>query len=276
MITSLAIALLTLPSAVAPQPAHLNDVMSPLHNVMSTIQSVTEIADTSAALASRVEIRRTEYGIPHILAEDLEAMGFALGYVQSEDYGASIAVGMAASRGTLARHLGPDELAADFAARDGHARAVATFHRLDARTRDIYRGFAEGVNHYIRLHADELPPWIEPDFTGVDALARDVQTWSRGDAARFVAGLRAEGVEPDDTPAGARAHEPTASFLLDGSNAWAFHGSRTESGRPILLRNPHLPRLHDQGDRDLALHGVRDRHHAGINYRRMRQQQVLG
>ncbi len=209
---------------------------------------VAQTPDTAAALARRVEVRRTEYGIPHILAEDLKAMGFALGYVQSEDYGASIAVGMVASRGTLARHLGPDELAADFAARDGHARAVATFHRLDPRTRDIYRGFAEGVNHYIRLHPDELPPWVEPDFTGVDALARDVQTWSRGDAARFVAGLRADGLEPDDAPAGARSQEPTPSFLLDGSNAWAFHGSRTESGRPILLRNPHL---RWEGDHDL-------------------------
>ena len=41
-------------------------------------------------------------------------MGFGLGYVQSEDYSASIAVGMIASRGTLARHLGADELDADF------------------------------------------------------------------------------------------------------------------------------------------------------------------
>ena len=188
-------------------------------------------ADSAIALAQRVTIHRTEYGVPHIFADDLKAMGFGLGYVQSEDYSVSIAMAMIGSRGTLARHLGPEELDADFAARPVHACAVATFHRLDPGTQDVYRGFAEGVNYYIRLHRDEFPEWVAPDFTGVDALARDVQGWSRADAARFVARLREEEA-PDLQP---------ASFALDGSNAWAFHGSRTVSGNPILLRNPHLP-----------------------------------
>ena len=187
--------------------------------------------DPAIALAERVVIHRTEYGVPHILADDLEAMGFGLGYVQSEDYSISIAMAMVASRGTLARHLGPEELDADFAARPVHARAVETFHRLEPRTQDVYRGFAEGVNHYIRLHPDEFPAWVIPDFTGPDALARDVQGWSRADAARFVAAL-----SDDSAP-----EQPSSSFALDGSNAWAFHGTRTASGSPILLRNPHLP-----------------------------------
>ena len=226
-------------------------------------------ADTANALVGRVEIHRTEFGIPHILADDLKAMGFALGYVQSEDYSASIAVAMAASRGTLSRHFGPEELNADFAARETHARAVETFHRLDVRARQVYLGFAEGVNHYIRLHPDEYPHWVAPDFTGVDALARDVQTWSRSDAARFVARLAAAQAEPggdgqehaadrgrrDSDGLGGAARAPERgpgrdpdAFLLDGSNAWAFHGSRTDSGRPILLRNPHL---RWDGDHDL-------------------------
>ena len=215
-------------------------------------------ADSAIALAQRVEIHRTEYGVPHILADDLEAMGFGLGYVQSEDYGASIAVAMVTSRGNLARHLGADELDGDFVGRDVHARAVETFHRLEPRTRDVYRGFAEGVNHYIRLHADEFPPWVVPDFTGIDALARDVQTWSRSDAARFVARLARGEAERDIEGAGPGNSEsvrdavtpegPSSTFALDGSNAWAFHGTRTESGNTILLRNPHL---RWDGDHDL-------------------------
>ena len=158
--------------------------------------------DPATALPERVEIHRTEYGVPHILSDDLEAMGFGLGYVQSEDYGASIAVAMVTSRGNLARHLGADELDGDFVGRDVHARAVETFHRLEPRTQDVYRGFAEGVNHYVRLHADEFPPWVRPDFTGIDALARDVQTWSRSDAARFVARLARGEAEGDIDRAG--------------------------------------------------------------------------
>ena len=206
-------------------------------------------------IARRVEIVRTEYGVPHILADDLEAMGFGLGYVQSEDYSASIAMAMVASRGTLALHLGEAELDGDFAARETHARAFATFDQLDPRARAVYRGFAEGVNHYIRLHRDEFSARVNPDFTGPDALARDVQSWSRSDAARFrrnLATRTALATAPAPAPASRPAPDPvlpdalqqpsspTPSFLLDGSNAWAFHGSRTSSGHTILLRNPHL------------------------------------
>ena len=98
---------------------------------------------SGAALESRVEIVRTEYGIPHIMAEDLEAMGFGLAYVQSEDFGASVAIGLLQSRGTLARYEGRAEIEADFVARVLHARAVETFHRLDTDTRAVYEGFAE-------------------------------------------------------------------------------------------------------------------------------------
>ncbi|NNF27949.1 MAG: hypothetical protein HKN73_12060, partial [Gemmatimonadetes bacterium] len=195
--------------------------------------------DSSAALVQRVEIVRTEFGIPHILAEDLKAMGFGLGYVQSEDFSVSIATALIESRGTLARHVGREALDADFVSREAHARAVETFSRLDPRTRDVYTGFAEGVNHYVRLHPDEFPDWVDADFTGVDALARDVQTWSRGDAARFVRGLMADEAGAELPPAPDEA-EAENTFMLDGSNAWALHGSRTASGRTILLRNPHL------------------------------------
>lgn len=229
--------------------------------------------DSAEAMASRVEIVRTEYGVPHIFAEDLAAMGFALGYVQSEDYGAEVAVGLVRERGTYGRHVGRDSIDGDFVARQTHARAVETYHRLDARTRDVYRGFAEGVNHYVRLHPEVFPDWIEPDFTGVDAHAADVQTWSRGDAAAFVrreerrreratsnGRAAADGGVREGVPHGAGSsvvEDPPPSRLpaswrdalderrrvdpaVDGSNAWALHGSRTTTGNTILLRNPHL------------------------------------
>lgn len=199
--------------------------------------------DSSAALASRVEIVRTEYGVPHILADDLAAMGFGLGYVQSEDYGAQVAIGLVKERGTWARHVGLDSIGDDFGSRVTHARAVETFHRLDPRAQEVYRGFAEGVNHYIRLHPDIFPDWMEADFTAIDAHAADIQTWSRGDAASFVRRERRRlaarktsgtGSAPSDE---ARAGRPPAH---DGSNAWALDGTRTASGNTILLRNPHL------------------------------------
>ncbi|HEX2166127.1 MAG TPA: penicillin acylase family protein, partial [Longimicrobiales bacterium] len=53
-------------------------------------------------LASAVEIRRTAYGVPHILAPDLRAAAFGLAYVQLEDHGVRIIEGMNAARGRSA------------------------------------------------------------------------------------------------------------------------------------------------------------------------------
>ena len=53
--------------------------------LLTVTLTAVQSPDSAEALAARVEIVRTEYGIPHILAADLKAMGFGLGYVQSED-----------------------------------------------------------------------------------------------------------------------------------------------------------------------------------------------
>ncbi len=210
--------------------------------------------DTALALSSRVEILRTEYGIPHIFAEDWKAFGFAMGWVQSEDYGDQVAVGIVRGRGVFGRYAGRDSIAGDFAAREAHAVAAARYASLEPRARATYDGFAEGVNEYARQYPQLFPDWLVPDFTGVDALANDVYTWSRSDAAAF---LRAEGRRaaarnaesrapapslPDRPASWDHAEEQASLFdpIADGSNAWALDGSRTTSGHAILLRNPHL------------------------------------
>lgn len=193
-----------------------------------------------AALARRVEIVRTEYGVPHVFADDLEAMGFALGWLQSEDHGDVAAVSLVKARGEYARHLGHDSIGGDFPAAETYARAGETWHQLLPETRAVYEGFAAGVNHYVRLHPDVFPEWMTPDFTGIDAHAGEIQSWSRADAARFVRlnGAPAPAGQVED--ADPEALVDAEGFALDGSNAWAFAPSRTTSGRAILLRNPHL------------------------------------
>jgi acyl-homoserine-lactone acylase len=205
--------------------------MLPILALAASLHLLPQAADSvlEVAIAARVEIVRTEHGVPHIFAEDLEAMGFALGWVQSEDWGDLAAVNLVKARGEYARWVGHDSIDGDFGARVDHARAVESWPLLEPATRAVYDGFAAGIRHYVRLHPDGFPPWMVPDFTGVDAHAREIQSWSRGDAASFLRSLRRAEVVPDDD-----------AFALDGSNAWAFAPSRTKSGHAMLLRNPHL------------------------------------
>ena len=56
--------------------------------------------------AQRVEIRRTSYGVPHILAEDLEAGAFGLAWVMMEDYREDVPAQILASNGRWAAATG--------------------------------------------------------------------------------------------------------------------------------------------------------------------------
>lgn len=201
--------------------------------------------DVAARLASQVEVRRTTHGVPHIRAENLAAAEYALAYVQCEDYGAKVPLSLLHARGEMGRWFGRDSMEGDFTARLGYRRAVEAYPLLDQETRDVYRGFAVGVNRYIELHHDEFPPGFAPHFTGYDVLAHDVSIATPQRARRFLrrtdpdlrrrARLADDEAEEGAAPAGAGVDAPDI-----GSNAWAFAPSRTKSGHAFLLRNPHL------------------------------------
>src|SRR5580765_5007859 len=106
----------------------------------------------AAELWRQVEIIRTAHGVPHIRAENLRAAGYALAWVQSEDYGARTAINVMEARGQLALLNGSrDNIDSDFLAQPGLKRAIQTYPLLEQETRDVYDGFAAGLNRYIQL-----------------------------------------------------------------------------------------------------------------------------
>ena len=187
----------------------------------------------SPELWRQVEVIRTAHGVPHIRAENLRAAGYALAWVMSEDYGSRTGLRLLGARGELSKFDGRPRLDADFENLQARARAIETYHLLDQETRDIYDGFAAGINRFVALNPSKFPAGMPSDFSGYD-----VATLHIGDgppAARVRRFLAAMNVippvaEPQDDAA---RHD-------DGSNAWALAPSRTTSGKAILLRNPHL------------------------------------
>jgi acyl-homoserine-lactone acylase len=205
-------------------------------------------------LARQVEVIRTEYGVPHIYADNLQALGYALGYLQLEDYGDRVAMGMIRARGELARYSGRRALDSDFESRPYYLLAREVYFRLEQGTRDVYEGFAAGVNRYIENYPDEFPPWMLPEFTGHDVAAlyvyrpnpRQVRRWVEriqdaddaplldldGNVGQGLALLRHQEKESDP-------NDPRSS-IEEGSSAWALAPARTVSNAAILMRNPHL------------------------------------
>lgn len=175
-------------------------------------------------------IRRTQYGVPHILAADYRAFGIGLAYAQVEDYGARVIRSALRARGDMGITFGRDSMQSDFGARLDRERVRETYHLLGQDTRDVLEGFAEGLNIFIRSHPDRVPAWARPVFHGHDIAAMDIGGASIGAAQRIV-------LRQLQRDSGRSEPEPDPD---EGSNAWAFAPSRTKSGRAILLRNPHL------------------------------------
>jgi acyl-homoserine-lactone acylase len=184
-----------------------------------------------------VEIIRTEHGVPHIRARTLRAGGYGLAWVMSEDHGPRTVMTVLRASANMGRVFGRDSIEHDFAGWRDRQRVVETYHRLDEQTRDVYEGFAEGLNRFVAVHPSSFPPGM-PRFIGYDVAVLDIGGPSGGAIRAYQrmldsAARRGSSSEDQD---GAEDMAPDNV----GSNAWAFAPSRTRSGRAILLRNPHL------------------------------------
>jgi acyl-homoserine-lactone acylase len=219
-----------------------------MSSVLLAFAVATAFVDSAPAVRSapaselwrEVEVIRTAHGVPHIRADNLRAAGYALAWVMSEDYGPRTALRLLGARGELARFEGRARLDADFENRRSRARAIATYHLLDPETRDLYDGFAAGINRWIALHPADFPAGIPTNFNGYDVATLDIGNGPpAAKVRRFLAALRGVTAPYDDLSDDSIADE-TEAGADDGSNAWALAPSRTASGKAILLRNPHL------------------------------------
>jgi acyl-homoserine-lactone acylase len=211
-----------------------------------------------ADLWRQVEIIRTTHGVPHVRADNMRAAGYALAWLQLEDYGPRTALNVLRAHGEMAKLFGHDSIESDFMFRRLRARAIETYPLMDEDTRDFCDGFAAGINRYITLHPSEFPAAMPASFTGYDVATLHIGRMDAADARSVLqhidptaGGANApgrsgrgagEGKPPDNAPDNAPDNTAplTGGDSDEGSNAWAFAPSRTRSGKAILLRNPHL------------------------------------
>ena len=222
-------------------PSHLRAgvLLAFLASLLSCRTAIPERAgEPPGTLPQEVRIRRTTFGVPHVMGESLASMAFGLAWVMMEDYRERVPELILKSNGRWGLAVGREGLDGDSSGRMAHDLAVRTHDLLPADVRDILKGFAAGVNHYIELHGEELPEWVRPEFTAHDVAARDIAVWSSGAERRFQAS-REGALDPAEGEQSWEGPGPvTASDI--GSNAWAFGPERTRSGYAVLVRNPHL------------------------------------
>jgi len=187
----------------------------------------------SSKIPSRYEdirIRRTEYGVPHIKASSLYNVTLGLAWCELEDYGERVMHALLAARGDAALVEGYEAIESDFINQQRYQRTLETYFLLEQDTRDMYEGFAAGVNLYLKTFPKEFPKYASFTFTGYDVASASISIATSGSAIKFLNRLEKQKAREDSIMA----------LNEDGSNAWAFAPERTRSGYAILLRNPHL------------------------------------
>jgi acyl-homoserine-lactone acylase len=190
--------------------------------------------DRTEQLSSQVTIRRDTFGVPHILAETEEAAAFGQGYAVAEDHVLELARLFLKARSEEAAYFGERFADSDLAAKElGMYDGAETGYRtLPPWVQMILAGYAAGYNRYVVQHRSELPDWVRP-CTGTDVLAHA----RRVILMEFSMDLR----QLRDIRRGAQqSNADLARHEWIGSNMWAIGKGRSESGRGILLGNPHL------------------------------------
>jgi acyl-homoserine-lactone acylase len=216
-----------------------------------------------SASSYEAEITWTEFGVPHVVAEDWGGLGYGLGYAYAGDNFCMLAEKVVQLRGERSRYEGPDapahagtsdqvsSRASDFYYRSQLDREalVKSYRESSDEVARLTAGYAAGVNRYLdETGADDLPEacrgaeWVGP------ITEEDLYAWYA--ALRTLAGSQqlieaivaarppSSGETADDGASAKAASLPAAARGV-GSNAWAFGADATASGRGLLFGNPH-------------------------------------
>lgn len=225
-----------------------------------------------ADLAPReARIVRTEHGIPHISAPDLESLAYGVAYAHAQDNVCQTADFLVSVRGQRSQYFGPTAQAilgvrnlpnsvidGFMAAHMEDARLQALWEASGSANQAMARGYVAGYNRFLRDHANRLPaacagqPWVQP------MTLADYRRATEAVQVQAGAGALADAIVAAKPPQASAAHAPTPSPVTVsdarealreaglwesplGSNAWAFGKDTTANGRGMLLGNPHFP-----------------------------------
>jgi len=235
---------------------------------------------STPAAAYEVDIRRTEHGVPHILAKDFGSLGYGYGYAFAQDNVCTMADSYVTVRAERSRFFGP---AANYQFRGNgtapnNLKSDFFFKRIiDDRTvesliseapprgpkpeiREAVRGYVDGYNRYLaETGVDKIPDpscrgkeWVRP-IEEIDAYRRFYQLALLASGGVAIDGIGEAQPPTPPTMGGGAARDPfevleaTDPKRFDeilggiGSNAVAFGKDATDNGRGLLLGNPHFP-----------------------------------
>ena len=216
------------------------------------------------------DIRWTTYGVPHVVADNLESLSFGVGFAFAKDNACVMADQIIKYNSERAKYFGPDRILGsgdaahlinDFGFLTIGIREIAeeNFDSLTDNTQAMFQGYAKGYNKYINEQANSVDPacagqpWVK-DIDGVDLFTYSLGVALLPGAENFLSAMFV--AAPPGVDSLPKAKEtvdvaavkilPSVDFpeknpLNMGSNGWALGSEMTENGMGMVLGNPHFP-----------------------------------
>jgi acyl-homoserine-lactone acylase len=207
------------------------------------------------------EIRRTSFGVPHILADNEHGLGYGIGYAYAQDNLCLLANEVVTVNAERSRYFGPDQmtfeqrknLASDlfFSWLNTPAAVFGYWQAQPAEVRALLEGYAKGYNRALTERVAQgqgaqclQAQWLRP-ITTLDLVKLTRRLLVEGGVGQFAEALA--GATPPNGVARLDmdmrvAQARQAHFALErGSNAVAVGSERSASGHGMLLANPHFP-----------------------------------
>jgi acyl-homoserine-lactone acylase len=217
-------------------------------------------------------IRWTDYGVPHITADNLESMSYGVGYAFANDNICVLADQILKYNSQRSMYYGPDmtpgsgdseHLINDFGFLTMGIRehAIASIKSLSANSQALLSGYAQGYNKYLADTGVENidgscanMPWVQP-ITDIDMLTYSLGIALLPGAANFLGPMFLAAPPGESFLPYPKAVAPT-NFVVSsnptihlpeknpsdmGSNGWGLGKDKTENGKGMVLANPHFP-----------------------------------
>lgn len=233
-----------------------------------------------SGLKDAVRVVRDAYGVPHIYAQNLHDLAFAQGVVHAQDRLFQMELNRRVATGRLSELIGVEGVDTDRAVRTfGFHRVAAKDEAfLDDTIAPLLDAYLLGINTHIESSSTKLPvefsmlrtkpeKWTRNDMLSFSRMMSWQMSFAwQGEIARAklvekVGVKKAQEIDPRypvgnpvALPNGIEMYRLLVNDALEaingpflkqvgGSNAWAVSGRLTDTGKPYLCNDPHLPML---------------------------------
>jgi len=223
-------------------------------------------------LTYSAEVRRTQYGIPHIKAEDWASLGYGFGYAYAQDNFCVVMREIVFASGRSAELMGESEgnpnsdFFMNFINGDREKFREEIIDTMPEYATDLLQGYVAGLNRYLtETGVENLPEgdygcrnaeWVfAPDDLDLVLFMRRIGLQGSSDNGIFRNAILATtgpaeqaitqtSVNEENLAQASKRLQQAAGQLraLDrGSNGLALGSAATQDGGGLLLGNPHQP-----------------------------------